>query len=294
MPARRFDGPRLKAIRRAANMSQLDLAKGVLGHTSHVSLANWEAGKAFPPPEHLPKLAKALGQDLDELFPRDGEPDLIDLRADAGYSQTRAADSSGVHRAQLGLAERGVKKLTDAQAETLATLYGTPMVELLVAQRRSFGEYVPVNPPVPATPQPTLAATISSLIERRYGTQVQIPPCEEIAAAVNETVGSPVITGSQLTALRNGVAASSVFTGPARAIAFEALSAYFEVPVMTFEDDRGRKRRVMEDISYLADLSNIALSARNGDRGVSAAMLDVLNQLVADELAGEHADRPPQ
>ncbi|MGW0670632.1 helix-turn-helix domain-containing protein [Streptomyces sp. NPDC002746] len=293
MPARRFDGPRLKVIRRAANMSQLDLAKGVLGHTSHVSLAKWEAGKAFPPPEHLPKLAKALDRDLDELFPRDGEPDLIDLRADAGYSQTRAADSSGVHRAQLGLAERGVKELTDAQAEALATLYGTPVEELLVAQRRSFGEYVPVAPPAPATPQP-LAATITLLIERRYGTQLQIPPCEEIAAAVNETVGSPVITGPQLTALRNGVAASSVFTGPARAIAFEALSAYFEVPVMTFEDDRSRKRRVMEDISYLADLSNIALSARNGERGVSAAMLDVLNQLVADELQSEHADRPPR
>ena len=56
----------LKAIRKARGMSQDDLG-GLLGVTRQ-TVYNWENGQAWPSAEMLPRIAKALGCSIGELF----------------------------------------------------------------------------------------------------------------------------------------------------------------------------------------------------------------------------------
>ncbi|MFC9856197.1 MULTISPECIES: helix-turn-helix domain-containing protein [unclassified Streptomyces] len=282
MPSRRFDGRRLREVRRAADMHQRVLAQG-LGLGSHAPVATWEGGRAFPPAEKLPKIAQLLGQDLDVLFPRDGDPDLVDLRCDAGYSQGAAADAARVlSRFLLGSAERGVRRLDAGAVAMLAELYGVTSEELRAAEARSFGESVPSHRSAPGkTPTEGFEALLQAAFP---GADVSD---SDVASAVNAKLGSALVQPAQIAALRAGTAATDVFSGLARRIAFEGLGAVLGVSPIVFEDGASVERRVLEDIRYLAEQRDIALAARGGEGGVSPAMLSVLNELLAAENAHE-------
>lgn len=279
MPPRRFDRHRLRAVRRAADLHQSKLAEA-LGLGSHVSVAGWESGKSFPPAEKMPAIAQVLGMDIDDLFPRDGDPDLIDLRCDAGYSQGKAAELLAVvSRFQLGAAERGTRRLDESTLPSLADLYGVAVEQLVAAQARSFGEVVPsgVAPP----DSQTLAGTLDELIDGAF--QGEKRTAADVAEAINAKIGAEVITARQVAALLSGASATEVFSEGARTVVFEALGQYFGVSPMVFHDGKSADRRVLDDIRYLAARHDVTLAARGGEGGVSQAFLAVLNNLLASD-----------
>ncbi|MGQ4453192.1 helix-turn-helix domain-containing protein [[Kitasatospora] papulosa] len=280
MPPRRFDGRRLRAVRREADMPQRELGREV-GVGSHEPVARWESGKSFPPAEKLPALARALRADIDILFPRDGAPDLVDLRCDAGYSQGKAAELvEAVNRFRLGAAERGVRRLDDACLPELAALYGVTAEELQAAQRRSFGEAVPVQEVV-GPPCTQLAGTLAELIRGAF--PEADPTAEDLAAAVNRKIGAEVLSAAQVDELLGGARAEDIFNDGARTVVFEALALYFDVSPMVFHDGQSVEQRVLEDIRFLAAQHDVTLAARGGEGGVSPAFLAVLNKLLASE-----------
>lgn len=57
---------KIKQLRKAANMSQRELAARL--HVSQVAVVNWERGIANPSWERAPELAKVLGCSIDDLF----------------------------------------------------------------------------------------------------------------------------------------------------------------------------------------------------------------------------------
>ena len=56
----------IRALRQARSMTQADLAEQ-LGVTP-AAVVGWEAGTKYPTADKLPKLAKALGCSIDELY----------------------------------------------------------------------------------------------------------------------------------------------------------------------------------------------------------------------------------
>ncbi|MFE5077623.1 helix-turn-helix domain-containing protein [Streptomyces halstedii] len=280
MPPRRFDGRRLRARRRAVDMHQKVLGREA-GVGSHEPVARWESGKSIPPAEKLPAIARALGVDIDTLFPRNGDPDLVDLRCDAGYSQSHAAEvTEAVSRFRLGAAERGVRKLDETSLPALAALYRVTVEELKAAQRRSFGEIAAAQEPAePSSPQ--LADTLSGLMQGAF--PERRPTAAELAAAVNSKVGAEVLKAEQVDALLSGARAQDIFDDGARTVAFEALGLYFDVSPMVFHDGQSAQQRVLEDIRFLAAQHDVALAARGGEGGVSPAFLAVLNKLLAED-----------
>lgn len=251
------------------------------GVGSHEPVARWESGKSIPPAEKLPAIARALGVDIDTLFPRNGDPDLVDLRCDAGYSQSHAAEvTEAVSRFRLGAAERGVRKLDETSLPALAALYGVTVEELKAAQRRSFGEIAAAQEPAePSSPQ--LADTLSGLMQGAF--PERRPTAAELAAAVNSKVSAEVLKAEQVDALLSGARAQDIFEDGARTVAFEALGLYFDVSPMVFHDGQSAQQRVLEDIRFLAAQHDVALAARGGERGVSPAFLAVLNKLLDED-----------
>lgn len=275
MPPRRFNGLELLDARRRAGLKQIQLASG-LGHSSHVNVARWENERRFPPAEKLVAIAGILGADVDVLFPREGPCDLADLRCDAGYTQGAAAEEvDGLSRFALGDAEGGRRRLDDQLVSPLARLFGVSPQELQAAQDLSFGSPVPsVTPRRP----PNLAEKLSRLVKESF--QDSDPSPEVIAAAVNEKAGT-ALTAAQVAALLAGTPAADAFAGGGLEVALTGIAGFFGVSELALEDDAGVKRRVLADLQYLAAHHNIALAARGGEGGVSAAMIAVLNDLVA-------------
>ncbi|MFL0025983.1 helix-turn-helix transcriptional regulator [Streptomyces sp. NBUL23] len=281
MPPRRFNGPQLMRVRRAADVHRRELAAAV-GSKSQQIVAGWETEKTFPPGEKLPVIARVLRVDIDVLFPREGPCDLADLRCDAGYAQYAAAEEIGISKYGLSRAERGERRLDDAWIGPLATLYGVHADELLAAQRRSFGEAVPVF--LPAT-LPPLTQELRALVSERFPEGEPAP--DVIAAGVNGVAGVDVIRGDQVEALLRGMSADRVFAGAhvARAVAVTGLAGYFGVSELRL-DDRAESR-VLDDLRYIASRYDIDLAARGGEGGVSPEMVAVLSDLISRELADQ-------
>ena len=59
-----LNGQRLRELREAAFMGQIELAKK-LG-VSHSQVSRWESGKQVPRPYHMKKLVRIFGQGLTE------------------------------------------------------------------------------------------------------------------------------------------------------------------------------------------------------------------------------------
>ncbi|MFG2800519.1 helix-turn-helix transcriptional regulator [Streptomyces pseudovenezuelae] len=277
MPVRRFDPQRLLLARREASHKQIDVAR-VVG-VSGARVSAWETGRAVPDPEKLPALAKAVDHDLDDLFPREGRPDLADLRTDAGYSQAATKELTGTKTAgPVAAAENGQRRLAEEYEEALAEAYGVSVAALRRAQERSFGNDVSEpDEPDPASLRgeeegalPTsLADKIDYLLEQMPGPVSDA----EISAAGNARTGRNTLTEDLVHGLRTG-AVTSVSDEVLNALA-EAL----DTTPLIFSEDADVQRIIAETLLLKGQIA--AIAARGGDKdGLSAELLMFISKEV--------------
>ncbi|MGW1194466.1 helix-turn-helix domain-containing protein [Streptomyces sp. NPDC002536] len=280
MPTRQFDGARVRAERRAADLRQDDVAKSM--GVGRGAIAKWETGATVPDAHKLPMLAKALGKPLDELFPRDGAPDLADLRCDAGYAQNETGRIIGAQsHIPVYKAERGIARLDDSYVKPLAGAYGVTVDELLAAQDRSFGVPAAAQSDERVRAPRTVAEKINYLLGNAYFGQD--PPTDaEIAQAINEEAGTTVATADDVRALRTGTV---TFASP---VICAGLARAFQIEPAFFEDDaevNPAVREVLENMRFLWSLHEgqiLGLAARGSSAGLSAGMIAKMNELVAE------------
>lgn len=282
MPRRRFSGGLARSVRRERNLTQRALAASI-GVSAPV-ISKWESGDDFPPGEKLPGLAMALGKEIDELFPREGLPDLTDLRCDAGYSQKQAADAIGISRGPLSNAERGHRRLNDDYVQPLAVEYKVTADELLAAQDRSFGMDAAPAPAAAAGSGPSAPRTVGEkidfLVRHGYGDQAA-PSDAEIASTVSKHVGA-TITADVIAGLRAGH-----ITDVSPAVR-EGLAHALQVDVELFKDDaefNPRAGEFLDAVRFLASIRQgqiLALSARGNAGGLSAETMAKINEIVGE------------
>ncbi|MFF8795773.1 helix-turn-helix transcriptional regulator [Streptomyces globisporus] len=283
MPARHFDRTVVRAVRRAAEIPQAEVGAAVDAADSTV--AGWELGSSVPDQEKLPGIARVLRKPLDELFPREGSPDLIDLRCDAGLYRYEVAKFIGTKSdGPVAAAENGVRRLKEKYVPKLAAAYGVSERVLEQAQERSFGNTVEeagdesvAGAEAEESPR-TLGEKISFLLEQSYPAGAA-PGDEEIAEAVNRHAGSEVVTANEVEALRTG-------TGEADSpppVALEGLAEFFGVERMYFEPDDAVARQVYQGIRVLLASKNGGIRrvrARGlGPEGLSPEVLSLLTDL---------------
>lgn len=252
MAARLFDRDRVRAVRRAAEIPQSAVGDslGVAGST----VAGWESGPTAPDPEKLPGLAKALGREVDDLFPRRGLPDLTDLRCDAGIYQYETAAIIGTKSAgPVAGAERGERRLKEKYLPALAQAYGVRVEDLLRAQERSIAKTLDEDArpgedaaAVSASAPQTLAEKIGLLLDRSFPGEQGPPSDAEIAAAVNGHAGADVITAAGIEALRTGAEET------ASPVVVDALAGFFGVSRVYFQSDDVVAREVYEGLRALS------------------------------------------
>lgn len=277
MPARRFDRDRVRRVRREDEASQADVAS-VLG-LADSTLAGWESGATTPDQEKLPALAEALNRPLDYLFPRDGLPDLIDLRCDAGlYRYETKAIIGTKSDGPVAGAEQGIRRLKDRYVPALAAAYGVTEDELKRAQDRSFGEADEDAAEAEKAPE-TLAEKITLLLERSYPGRTA-PGDQEIADSVNAYAGSQVTSAEAIEALRTGEDDAPV------PVVLEGLAQFFDVSKLYFEQNEDIARQVYEGLRfmYAAKQGKVGrVRARGmGDEGLPADVLSILNDLTSE------------
>ncbi|MER6600359.1 MULTISPECIES: helix-turn-helix transcriptional regulator [Streptomyces] len=283
MPARHFDRTVVRAVRRAAEIPQAEVGAAVDAADSTV--AGWELGSSVPDQEKLPGIARVLRKPLDELFPREGSPDLIDLRCDAGLYRYEVAKFIGTKSdGPVAAAENGVRRLKEKYVPKLAAAYGVSERVLEQAQERSFGNTVEeagdesvAGAEAEESPR-TLGEKISFLLEQSYPAGAA-PGDEEIAEAVNRHAGSEVVTANEVEALRTG-------TGEADSpppVVLEGLAEFFGVERMYFEPDDAVARQVYQGIRVLLASKNGGIRrvrARGlGPEGLSPEVLSLLTDL---------------
>ncbi|MFF9794888.1 DNA-binding protein [Streptomyces bacillaris] len=283
MPARHFDRTVVRAVRRAAEIPQA--AVGAAVDAADSTVAGWELGSSVPDQEKLPGIAHVLRKPLDELFPREGSPDLIDLRCDAGLYRYEVAKFIGTKSdGPVAAAENGVRRLKEKYVPKLAAAYGVSEKALERAQERSFGNTVEeaggesvAGAEAEESPR-TLGEKISFLLEHSYPAGAA-PGDEEIAAAVNRHAGSDVVTANEVEALRTG-------TGEADSpppVVLEGLAEFFGVERMYFEPDDAVARQVYQGIRVLLAFKNGGIRrvrARGlGPEGLSPEVLSLLTDL---------------
>ncbi len=290
MSARHFDRSRLRTVRRAAEISQAAVGEA-LG-VSDSAVASWENGAQTPDPEKLLALARAVGRDVDDLFPRSGPPDLTDLRCDAGYYQYETAALIGTKSAgPVAGAERGERRLKDKYVPALAAAYGVSEVELRRAEDRSIakaqGVPVEVSAPSEAERAPAADAAPGSLTEKitlllnsSYPSPPGPPSDAEMASAVNASAGEEILTEADFRDLRTGVAET------AAPEVLDALADVIGVSRMYFKPDDAVAAQVYEGLQLLAAAKKGAVSrvkARGlGAQGLSPKAMALVNELVAE------------
>ncbi|MFD2683748.1 helix-turn-helix domain-containing protein [Streptomyces phyllanthi] len=287
----------MRAVRRAAEIYQA--AVGAALGVSDSAVASWENGAQTPDPEKLPALARALGRDVDDLFPRSGPPDLTDLRCDAGYYQYETAALIGTKSAgPVAAAERGERPLKDKYVPALAAAYGVSVEELRRAEARSTAKAQgeAVDEPAPAgqgsTAAPgahpeSLAAKITFVLDSSYPAPQGPPSDAEIANAVNAHAGAQVITEEGFRDLRTGVAKT------APPIVLDAVAATLGVSRMYLEPNDEVAAQVYEGLQVLAAARRGSVNqvrARGlGSQGLSSKAMALINELVT-ELEEKEAD----
>ncbi|CCK32103.1 hypothetical protein BN159_7724 [Streptomyces davaonensis JCM 4913] len=277
MPARRFDPNRVLLARREGGFKQTDVASHV--GVSGARVSAWETGRSVPDPEKLPRLAEALNRDLDDLFPRDGRPDLADLRADAGYTQAATKELTGTSTAgPVAAAENAQRRLAEEYEPKLAEAYGVSVEALRRAQDRSFGIDVPE--PGEAVPgaegqEPrlrgeemlpeTLAEKITYLLER-----LPIPPSDaQLAALGNDRTGREVLTEDLVRDLRTGKVSS------AQDDVLDALAEALDTTPLIWSQDADVQRIIGGTMLLRGQIS--AIAARGGEeKGLPADLLDFI------------------
>ncbi|MEU9032654.1 helix-turn-helix transcriptional regulator [Streptomyces sp. NPDC048383] len=286
MPVRHVDGHLLRKVRRAADLTQGEVADR-LGVTVP-AVVGWESGKSLPDGEKLPALAQALGADLDELFPRSLPPDLADLRCDAGYSQYQTAAITGTRSAgPVANAERGRRRLSEKFLPLLAQAYGVSVEELLAAEERSFdpapsdGAAAPVREPEPESgvargePRAGLPGTLSEKLAHLLAETYTAPhPTDaRIAEHGNAKAGGAVLSEDLVRGLRTGEVTE------ASEEVLDALAAALAVPPLFFRSDDAEVHRIISGMRLVrGGLAGIA--ARGGDDGLPAELLDFIGGVV--------------
>ncbi|WP_424921593.1 helix-turn-helix transcriptional regulator [Streptomyces sp. wa1] len=283
MPARRFDRERVRGVRRAADVSQADVASALGAADSTV--AGWESGATTPDQEKLPALARVLNRDLDDLFPRNGLPDLIDLRCDAGLYRYETRTVIGTKSdGPVAGAEGGVRRLKDRYVPLLAAAYGVTEDELRRAQDRSFGDADEETAEAEKVPE-TLAEKITLLLERSYPGRTA-PDDQEIADSVNAYAGSHVTSAEDIEALRTGGDDTPV------PVVLEGLAKFFDVSKLYFEPNESVARQVYEGLRLMsaAKQGKVGRVRARGmsTEGLPADVLSILNDLASelDKKAG--------
>ncbi|MFG2504648.1 helix-turn-helix domain-containing protein [Streptomyces rubiginosohelvolus] len=283
MPARHFDRAVVRAVRRAAEIPQAEVGAAVDAADSTV--AGWELGSSVPDQEKLPGIARVLRKPLDELFPRKGTPDLIDLRCDAGLYRYEVARFIGTKSdGPVAAAENGVRRLKEKYVPQLAAAYGVSEKALERAQERSFGNTVEeagdesVAAAKAGAPHRTLGEKVNFLLEHSYPAGAA-PGDEEIAEAVNRHAGSEVVTANEVETLRTG--AGDDDSPPP--VVLEGLAEFFGVERMYFEPDDAVARQVYQGIRVLLASKNGGIRrvrARGlGPEGLSPEVLSLLTDL---------------
>ncbi|EHM30787.1 hypothetical protein SPW_0782 [Streptomyces sp. W007] len=227
----------------------------------------------------MPALAEALNRPLDDLFPRDGLPDLIDLRCDAGlYRYETKAIIGTKSDGPVAGAEQGIRRLKDRYVPALAAAYGVTEDELKRAQDRSFGEADEDAAEAEKAPE-TLAEKITLLLERSYPGRTA-PGDQEIADSVNAYAGSQVTSAEAIEALRTGEDDAPV------PVVLEGLAQFFDVSKLYFEQNEDIARQVYEGLRfmYAAKQGKVGrVRARGmGDEGLPADVLSILNDLTSE------------
>ncbi|MGQ4383640.1 helix-turn-helix domain-containing protein [Streptomyces sp. SAS_270] len=291
MTIRRFDPQALLLARRECGRKQAEV--GVLVGVSGARVSAWEKGRSIPDPEKLPGLARAVDRDLDELFPRDGHPDLADLRADAGYTQAATRELTGTKTAgPVAAAETAKHRLEERYVEALAASYGVSAEALLRAQERSFGNDVP-EPGEAEQPASrdggglpkTLAEKITYLVK-----QLPAPLSDaELADLGNGSTGTDVLTADLVRDLRTGALRS------AEDDVLDALAKALNTSPLIWSQDADVQRVIAETLLLKNQI--VALAARGGEQqGLSAELLqfvfDVVDEARAETQGGGGA--PPR
>lgn len=133
-----FSGPRLAAARRAAGLTQGQLAASV--GTRRAGVSDWECGAARPHASQVPAVAAAVGLDaLEFLAPDPSAVTLADLRQAAGLSVEELSMAAGVSMRRYKRLEDGAKQRepVDELLRVLAGLLAVPLVTVRVAIRNS-------------------------------------------------------------------------------------------------------------------------------------------------------------
>ena len=282
MAPRRFDPERVRALRRAADATQSEMAEG-LG-VSPAAVAAWESGRSVPDGEALPAVARFLKQDLDALFPRDGLPDLAELRRDAGYSQYETKNLLGTKSAgPVANAERGKRRLADKFVAPLAKGYGVTVEGLLAAQERSFGNDVPTPDGASGKstqlPQ-TLAEKLAYLLEHSYPGDQVAPSDAEIAQGVNDYAGGEIVSAEDIENLRTGIVLE------AKPLVYEGLGEVFSVEPAYFKTGDAVARQVVEGLRQLGlkhEGGIRRVQARGmGPEGLSPDVLAFIREVAAE------------
>ncbi|MFE9407365.1 helix-turn-helix transcriptional regulator [Streptomyces sp. NPDC006704] len=292
MPARRFDAQRLLLARREEGLKQSDVARAVGVSAARVSA--WETGRSEPDPEKLPRLSEAVRRDLNVLFPREGRPDLKDLRADAGYSQAATRKLTKTSTAgPVAAAENGQRRLAEEYEPRLADAYGVSVETLRRAQERSFGHDIPEpDEPEPADVSPDDGATLPATLEGKITYLLEQLPDPlsdaEVAARGNDRTGGQVLTEELVRGLRTGAVAdvSDEVLG-ALAEALDTTRFFFR------SGDAGVQRVIAETLALKDQVA--AIAARGGEEeGLSAELLAFINKEVAKARAEAvaHRDHP--
>ncbi|MFI0961367.1 helix-turn-helix transcriptional regulator [Streptomyces sp. NPDC021080] len=286
MPTRRFAPERLLLTRREAHLKQADVADGVGVTAARVSA--WETGRSVPDPEKLSGLARVLDCDLDELFPREGHPDLADLRADAGYSQTATKELTGTRSAgPVAAAETGQRRLAEEYRAPLAAAYGVSVEQLLRAQERSFGIDVPepgdgerasLDGPLPET----LAEKITYLLGRLSEDLSD----QQVAARGNARAGAEVLSADLVHELRTG----RVTHAPQNVLS--ALAEALDTTPVIWSQDADVQRILSETMLLRGQIA--AIAARGGEqKGLSADLLDfILHEVDKARVEAQDGEGP--
>lgn len=135
---------RLASLRKAAGLRQSDLAEMVGSPGRDRRVGEWERGEAQPRPEHLVRLAAALGVHPLELLEVDpDDPPLVALRFAAGLTLAKVSQASGLSTKAFLRLETGVS-VSDADpaaAERLAAALGVSVERLVRACARSRADH---------------------------------------------------------------------------------------------------------------------------------------------------------
>jgi transcriptional regulator with XRE-family HTH domain len=130
-----FDPERLRQLRRAAGLTQRELAERA--GTDHTTIAKYESRDRIPYVERLAGLARALGVTPAQLT-QTGAGTLTELRVVAGLTQASVAERAGLVRSRYAGLERGeIASLDPAVAARLADAFGVSVEEIANAHAQS-------------------------------------------------------------------------------------------------------------------------------------------------------------